>query len=246
MNNINFTDEIQEWFSLNKQNTNNLVHDTFNLIWNNLGDVIRSSVTNSQAVETITSFNALSLNDFIKILPNAHPDQNNFWCTPLFPKYKFTTIAHVGGEQGFYTHVQNLGLKKITFIAFESYDLIQPKLINREDCTLIILPYVQSPFVMYFFISLLNNNDSGFNLNNDISNNNVIINNNASNNTNKNTTEEVNVELLLEKWKVEKPNLKPTIPKLSDFANIEQDKIHKWLKVNGKSWSNMLVTHGFR
>lgn len=251
MNNINFTDELQEWISCslnNKQNNVNHDRDPFDLKWNQLGNVIRSSVTNSQAVETITSFNAMSLNDFVKILPNAYPDQNNFWCSSIFPTCKFTTFAHLGGEQGFYTHT--VASKKITMIAFETYDLIQPKLICHEDCRLIMLPYVQSPFVMFFFI--LNFVDPSNNNNNNVVNNSVTNSVNNSNNNNNvekvvvtNNTE-LNVELLLEKWKIEKPNLKPTIPKVSDFANIEQDKIHKWLKTNGKSWSNMLVTHGFR
>jgi hypothetical protein len=244
MNNINFADEIQEWITsslANKKNDN----DTFGSKWNHLGDVIRSSVTNSQAIETITSFNALSLNDFVKIIPNAYPDQNNFWCSPLFPTCKFTTFAHLGGEQGFYTHASHL--KKITIIAFETYDLIQPKMICHEDCRLIVLPYVQSPFVMFFFISSFID-PINVNVNvNTIVNSNVNVNVNTITNTNMNTNvTELNVDSLLEKWKIEKPNLKPTIPKVSDFANIEQDKIHKWLKNNGKSWSNMLVTHGFR
>lgn len=255
-NNINFTDDIQEWLRINKEqqnciNSNNNV-DSFKNKWNQVGEVIRSTLTDQQC-DTITSFNAITLNDFIKILPNATPDNHNFWVSSVLPEFKFTTCSYIGGEEGFYKYATSF--TKMIVVAFETYDVVQPKIIDYEhECKLILMPYVQSPISLFFFLQHFQLTSSSHTV---TTTNNT---NNTTNNTNtipttitpsttmsySSTMLDVNVDTLLERWKNEKPNMKPTIPKLSDFANVEQDKIHKWLKNNNRSWSNMLVTYGFR
>lgn len=243
-NNFNFTDDIQEWINMNKQHSHtDNSHDPFEQKWNQIGQALRSTLTSTDSV--MTSFNAVTLNDFIKILPNASPDSQNFWSSPVLPNFKFTTMAYLNGEEGFYKNA--VSMSSITFVAFEDYSSVQPKIIEYEQCKLIILPYVQSPFTLFFFLQ-------HFQMNHQIQQIHQIhqiqqVQQVQQHNTSSTSTTETsmnNVDVLLEKWKLEKPNMKPTIPKLSDFANVEQEKIHKWLKNNGRSWSNMLVTYGFR
>ena len=254
-NNINFTDDIQEWLRVSKENKQNQTmthesYDSFGNKWNQIGEVLRSTLTNQQ-YDTITSFNAMTLNDFIKILPNATPDNQNFWVSSFLPNFKFTTFSFLGGEEGFYKYTTSS--TQITFVAFETYDIVQPKLIEYEQCKLILMPYVQSPISLLFFFQHFQYNNNQQQSPQPITIQTQTLTTSTSSlpqpsstTTYSTTMLDVNVETLLERWKIEKPNMKPTIPKLSDFANVEQEKIHKWLKNNGRSWSNMLVTYGFR
>ncbi len=248
--NINFTNEIQEWLQINREQQQHVdSSDSFQTIWNQLGNVVKSNCCNYQQQPVVmSSFFALTLRDFLKILPDAVPDESNFWSSMLFPNYKFTTYSAIQGEEGFY----KLALTStMTYVVFESDSHQQPCVIESNQSKLFIFPYIQSPYVILFFLTLINGKNNSLtstttSITTTTSNeyytyqesNNILTNVNGSNN--------VNVENLLKQWKKEKPNLKPTIPKLADYFTIEQDKIHKWLKTNGKSWSNMLVTYGFR
>ncbi len=246
--NINFTNEIQEWLQFNK-NEQKDTNDSFQNIWNQLGHVVRSNCVSTKSSEHIvSSFFALTLRDFLKILPDAVPDECNFWSSMLFPNYKFTTYSAIQGEEGFY----KLSLTStMTYVAFESDSHQQPCVIESNQSKIFIFPYIQSPYVILFFLTLLNgknNTLTSMSMPTSITttSNEYYTYQETNNNTLTNVTSNVNVENLLTQWKKEKPNLKPTIPKLADYFTIEQDKIHKWLKTNGKSWSNMLVTYGFR
>jgi hypothetical protein len=264
-NNINFTNEIQEWLQFNK-NEQKDTNDSFQNIWNQLGHVVRSNCVSAKSSEhVVSSFFALTLRDFLKILPDAVPDESNFWSSILFPNYKFTTFTAIQGEQGFHKLSSN-GLSSLTYIAFESECHQQPCIIESNQCKMIIFPYIQSPYLILFFLTLLNGSTLNYHCHHQPTNNNNTTTTNSSvqltnttttityqefskgfdNNNNNNNINEINIDVLLSQWKKEKTNVKPTIPKLAEYFNIEQDKIHKWLKSNGRSWSNMLVTYGFR
>lgn len=57
---------------------------------------------------------------------------------------------------------------------------------------------------------------------------------------------DMDVESLLVQWKSERAGAKPTIPKLAEFAKVEQERIKKSIAKIGRSWTEMLVSHGFR
>lgn len=251
---------LQEEFDLIIQSTNNnnkTNNDTnvnsFDNIWKQMGFLIQNyfqnfpsdNITNN----TTTSFFQLTLKDFLKCFQgNISLDENNFWITQQYPTCKFTTFQQIGYEDGFYKISQNSN--NINFIIFENYDSIEPKIIEHNSNKLFILPFIQSPYIVLFFLQFISNQGVSNVFNNSTSstllttstNNNI----NTNNNTNNNPHSLINLNDLLTKWKNEKNDSKPTIPKIAEYFQIDQKKIHTVIKQSGKSWTQYLVENGFR
>jgi hypothetical protein len=236
---MNFADvlakDIENFNPSKKQQCTN----EFDQKWSELGRIVHSVVISEETQTRVPAvFGYLRFRDLLVGYPNHFfADDQNLFCHVDIPFVKFTTWGFIGEENGFYEQIPILQKNEIkTIIAFE-FNESRPKIYEHSGIQCYAIPFIYDLHTIFFLITKVFNSSK-----NEISN--IPSETSVSNLGNVNVGNEI--DHIIENFKKNNPQSKPTIPKISEFTGQSQEQIKKLITKSGKTWTELLIKFGFR